>query len=115
DLLPVLHLVPEGLQHLPEERGVGILPVHQLADVGEAHVPPPELRVGQHAEPAAARRLVSLEGEVHLVDAMALRGGAERRLGAPLTAAEENAVLAPHVLTLPGDFSRTGLPASTTV
>src|SRR5262249_43798598 len=67
---------------------------------------------GQHAEPATARRLVPLEGEVHLVDAMALRGRAERRLGAPRPAAEENAVLAPHVVILPGDFSRIGRPGS---
>ena len=38
DLLPVVHLVPDRLQHLLEERRVGIRAVHELADVREADV-----------------------------------------------------------------------------
>src|SRR6185503_666836 len=85
-----------GLEDFAKQRGVRELPVHQLADVAEAHVAAPELGVGEDAAPALPDRIVALEGEVHLVDAVALGGGAERRLGTRRTAAEQDAVLAPH-------------------
>jgi hypothetical protein len=46
---------------------------------------------------------VPLEGEVDLVDAVSLRGGAEGRLRARRAAAVENAVLALYTRSFPGD------------
>ena len=54
DVLAVVHLMPDALQDLPEERRVGIAPVHQLADVREADVAVLQLLVGQHADAARA-------------------------------------------------------------
>ena len=55
-----------------------------------------QLFVGEHADAAAARIVVTLEGEVHLVDAVALGGGAEAGLGAVRGAAVEDAVFGLH-------------------
>ena len=96
DVLAVVHLMPDALQHLAEERRVGIAPVHELADVRQAHVAVLQLLVGQHADAAGAGIGMSLEGEVHLVDAVALGGLAEGGFGALRSAAEENAVLWLH-------------------
>ena len=46
--------------------------------------------------PRRARVVVALEGEVHLLDAVALGGRAERGLGALRGAAEEDAVFGLH-------------------
>src|SRR5437016_1359937 len=105
DLLGVVHLVPDRLQHFAEERRVGILAVHELAQVAEAHVAAPQLGAREDAPTTLAHGVVPLEGEVDLVDAVALRGGAEGRFRARRAAAEENAVLAPHVRSSPGTFS----------
>src|SRR5436190_23653989 len=43
DLLAVVDLIPERLQHLADRRRVGIAPVHQLRHVLEAHVAVREL------------------------------------------------------------------------
>src|SRR2546426_1745042 len=104
DLLGVVHLVPDRLQHLAEERRVGKLPVHELAHVAEAHVAAPQLGARQDAPTTLAYGVVPLEGEVNLVDAVALRGGAAGRLRARRAAAEENAVLALHARSSPGDL-----------
>src|ERR1039457_5545681 len=72
DLLPVVDLVPDRLQHLAEHGRVRILAVHELAQVAEADVAMAQLRLGENAQAAVARVGVSLEGEVHLVDAVAL-------------------------------------------
>ena len=77
-------------------RTFGIAPVHELRDVGEAHVAVLQLGVRQHADAALARVLVAVEGEVHLLDAVPFRGGTERRLRATGGATEENAVFAVH-------------------
>src|SRR5207253_5344281 len=105
DLLGVVHLVPDRLQNFAEERGVGILPVHELAQVAEAHVAAPQLGAREDAPTTLAHGVVPLEGEVDLVDAVSLRGGAEGRLRARRAAAEENAVLTPHARSSPGTFS----------
>src|SRR5437667_302546 len=105
DLLRVVHLVPDRLQHLAEERCVGKLPVHELAHVAEAHVAAPQLGAREDAPTTLAHGVVPLEGEVDLIDAVSLRGGAEGRLRARRAAAEENAVLAPHARSFPGTFS----------
>src|SRR5262249_39058868 len=60
-LVGVVHLVPDALQHLAEERRVGELPVHQSAHVAEADVAAPQLRLGQDAAAALARGVVALE------------------------------------------------------
>src|SRR5207245_7359961 len=93
------------LQHLAEERCVGKLPVHELAHVAEAHVAAPQLGAREDAPTTLAHGVVPLEGEVDLIDAVSLRGGAEGRLRARRAAAEENAVLAPHARSSPGTFS----------
>src|SRR5438876_2670587 len=105
DLLGVVHLVPDRLQHLAEERRVGKLPVHELAHIAEAHVAAPQLGARQDAPTTLAYGVVPLEGEVDFVDAVALRGGAEGRLRPRRAAAEENAVLALHARSSPGTFS----------
>src|SRR5690349_13485197 len=66
NLLAAVHLVPDRLQHLPEERRVAILAVHQAAHVAKAHVAAPELLVRERTDAARARVRVSLEREVHL-------------------------------------------------
>src|SRR5690606_5295814 len=96
DLLAVVDLVPDRLEHLLEQRRVGIGAVHEPAHVGEAHVAAAQLFLGQHADAAVARVVVALEGEVHLLDAVALGGGAEGRLGAGGGPAVEHAVLGFH-------------------
>src|SRR5438132_8578938 len=96
DLATVVHLVPDALQDFPEERGVGVAAVHQLRQVGEAHVALAELRTREDADAAAPGVAVTLEGEVHLVDAVALGGLAEGGFGALGRAAEEDAVLGKH-------------------
>ena len=52
-------------------------------------------------DPASARVVVALEGEVHLLDAVALGGRAEGGLGALRGAAVEDAVLGLHGASLP--------------
>src|SRR5437867_2374772 len=64
DLLGVVHLVPDRLQHFAEERGVGILPVHELAQVAEAHVAASQLGAREDAPTTLAHGVVPLEGEV---------------------------------------------------
>src|SRR5438477_492637 len=64
-------------------------------------VPVPQKRGWRTTGSRAGWNRSPVQGEVHLVDAMALRGRAERRLGPPRSTAEENAVLAPHVVVLP--------------
>src|SRR5947208_10145849 len=105
DLLGVVHLVPDRLQHLAEERRVGKLPVPGLSRVPHARVAAPQLGARQDAPTTLAHGVVPLEGEVDLVDAVSLRGGAEGRLRDRRAAAEENAVLAPHARSFPGTFS----------
>src|SRR6185436_7840185 len=90
------HLVPDRLQHLPEQRGIRILPVHEPAHVGETHVAVPQLFRGEHANAAMPRVAVALEREVHLGDAGALGGFAERRFRALGGAAEEDGVFRLH-------------------
>ena len=88
--------MPDALQDLAEERRVRVAAVHQLGEVGEAHVALPELGAREDADAAAAGVVVALEGEVDLVDAVALGGGAEGSLGAVGGAAEEDAALGKH-------------------
>src|SRR4029077_16044711 len=78
------------------ERRVGVAAIHQLADVGQAHVAVLQLRTGEHADAAGPGITVSLEGEVPLLDAVALRGLAERCLGTLGGTAEEDAFLGLH-------------------
>src|SRR5262249_44787891 len=96
DVLAVVHLMPDALQDLPEERRIGVAPVHQLADVRQAHVAVLQLGAGEHAEASCPGVAVALEGEVHLLDAVALRGLAECCLGALRGAAEEDAFFGLH-------------------
>src|SRR5262249_42201498 len=96
DVLAVVDLVPDALQHLAEQRRVRVAPGHQPAHVGEADVAVLELGVGQDADAARARVAVALEGEVHLLDAVALGALAEGGLGALCGAAEEDALVGLH-------------------
>ena len=80
------------LQDLLDVVGLGVVAAHQLGDVGEADVAVQQLGVAQRAHAALALDLVALEGEVHLLDAVALGAGAERRLGAAQAAAVEHAI-----------------------
>ena len=92
DLLAVVDLIPERLQDLPDRRAVGVAPVHQPRHVLEADVAGLQLLVIEHADAAAARLLVTVEGEVHLLDAVAFGAGAELGLGPGSGAAEQNEV-----------------------
>ena len=62
----------------------------------EVHVSLLELGLGEHADAARAGVVVALEGEVHLGHTVALRGCAERGLGAVRGAAEQDALLGLH-------------------
>ena len=85
------------MQYLAEHGRVRILPVHELAQVAEADVAMAQLRPGKDAQAALAGIAVPVEGEVHLVDAVALCRRSEFRLGAIGRATKTNAVLAFHV------------------
>src|SRR5690606_1793316 len=83
----------DGLQDLPERGALGVAAVQQPRDVLEADVAGLQLLVREDPQPALPRVVVALERVVHLVDAVALRFLAERRLGARRAAAEQDAVL----------------------
>src|SRR5262245_46322129 len=104
DVLSIVHLMPDALQDLPEERRVGVAPVHQLADVRQAHVAVLQLGAGEHTQAARPSVAVTLEGEVHLLDAVPLRGLPERCLGALRGAAEEDAFFGLHGVSSGGAF-----------
>jgi hypothetical protein len=72
DLLAVIDLIPDALQDFSKRRRIGIAPVHQARDVGEADFAGSEFFVVEHAQAARARRLVALEREIDLFDAEAL-------------------------------------------
>src|SRR5882724_1687004 len=93
DLLAAVHLMPDRLQHFAKQRRVAEFAMHQPAHVGETHVSPLELGLGEGTDAARARVAMAFEGVVLLLDAMSLGGGAERRLGALRGAAEEGAIL----------------------
>ena len=84
------------LENLANRRCVGVAPVHQLRDVGEADVAVLELFMIQHANAAPANDLVAVEGEVHLLDAVTLRARAEFSLGALGATGEKDAVARVH-------------------
>ena len=92
DLLAVVDLIPERLQHLPQRRPLGVAPMHQPGDVLQADVAGQQFLVIEHAHAAMAVDLVAVEGEVHFLDAVTLGAGAERGFGARRAAAEQNAV-----------------------
>ena len=116
DLLAVVHLIPERLQHLADRRRVGVAAVHQPRHVGQADVAGLQLFVIEDADAAVARDLVALEREVHLLDAVALGAGAERRLRPGRAAAEQNAFVTIHLCVSPSraiiasDMEPTTLP-----
>src|SRR5690606_15099623 len=93
DLLAVVHLIPDGLEDLPNRRRVlCVAPVHQAADVLEADVARRELLVIEDAESARAGDVVARETEVHFFDAVTLGGLAEGLLGARRAARKQDAV-----------------------
>src|SRR5207244_6267168 len=92
DVLAVVDLEPDRLQHLSKQRTLAVVAVHEAADVRQAHVAALELRMGQHTDATGARIRVAIEREVHLLHAVALGSGTECRLGALRGATEENAI-----------------------
>ena len=108
DLLPVVDLVPNGLQHLAEHGCVRVLPVHELAEVAQAHIAVAQLCLGQDAQAALTGVGMPFESEVHLVDAGALCRRAKFRLSAIGRAAKTNAVLALHVRSFLFDLGSLG-------
>src|SRR6185436_425544 len=96
DLLPVVHLIPECLENLPQRRPLGVATVHQARHVREAHVSYGQFFVIEHAHAAMALDAGSVEREVDLLDAVALGAVAAPRLGARSAAAEQNAVAWDH-------------------
>ena len=96
DLLAVVDLVPQRLQHLSDRGAVGVPAVHQAREVLEAHVAGLQLLVIEHADAAAAGLGVPVEREVDFLDAVALGTGAELRFGAGGAAAEKNVVGLSH-------------------
>src|SRR5207249_518269 len=100
--------LPEGAGEEPVDRGPAVLLEEARARAAEVrfgdervagrfpHVALPELGAREDADAAAAGVVVALEGEVDLVDAVALGGGAEGSLGAVGGAAEEDAALGKH-------------------
>src|SRR6266566_2074690 len=92
DFLAMVDLVPDALQHLPEQGGVAERAVHQPAHVRQAHIALLQLRLGQNAHASRPRGVVALKGEVHLLEAMALRRRTKRGLGSLSRATKENAM-----------------------
>src|SRR6185295_16568378 len=78
-------------------RRIGVAPVHQARDVGEADVARLQLLMVEDAHPAVAIDFVPLEGEVHFLDAVAFGTGAEFRLRARRAAAEQDGFVSIHV------------------
>src|SRR5439155_17958031 len=97
DFLAMVDLVPDALQHLPEQGGVAERAVHQPAHVRQAHIALLQLRLGQNTQASRPRGVVALKGEVHLLEAMALRRRTKRGLGSLRRATKENAMCRLHV------------------
>src|SRR5262249_49155093 len=93
-------LVPDALEHAPEQARVAIFAVHEAAHVVEVHVALLELGLPEHADAARARVVVALEGEVHLRNSLPPRGGAEPGPGAVRCAGEQDALLGLHAAPL---------------
>src|SRR5512134_1453888 len=96
DLLAAVHLVPDALEHLLEERTVGVGAMHEPAHVGETHVAVPELGAGEHPDAPRPAVAMTLEGEVDLLDAVALGRRAELGLRPRGGPAEQDALLTLH-------------------
>ena len=92
DLLAVVHLIPERLQHFSYGRSFGIAAVHQPGDVLEADVAGQQLFVIQDADAAVTLDPMTLEREVDFLNAVPLGAGTEVRLRARSAAAEQDAV-----------------------
>src|SRR5262249_48313372 len=93
DLLSVVDLVPDRLEHFAEQRRVRVVAVHDVRHVAETDVALLELARRQHANATAARDLVLFEREVHLFDPEPLGVRAELGLGAVRASAEKRALL----------------------
>jgi len=91
--LPGVHLVPDRLEHFFEQRRVAIFPVHQAADVREAHIAVLQLGMGEYADAPRAGVIVLVEREVHFFDAVTFGCRTELGFGALSGSAEENAVV----------------------
>jgi hypothetical protein len=81
DFLAVVHLVPERLQHLAQRRAFDVPPVHEPRDVLQADVAGQQLLVIEHAHAAVPIDLVTVESEMHFLDAIPLGRGTERGFG----------------------------------
>ena len=93
DLLPVVHLVPDALEDLLEQRRVAILAVHQPRYVRQADVALLELLVREDADASLTGITVAFEGEIHLIDAVPFGERSELLLGALCGAAEQHTLL----------------------
>jgi len=71
--------------------------VHQPAHVRQAHIALLQLRLGQNTPASRPRGVVALKGEVHLLEAMALRRRTKRGLGSLSRSTKENAMCRLHV------------------
>jgi hypothetical protein len=90
DLVAAADLPADGLQHFAEDGGTGILAVHELGDVGQAHVLERQLFGGKHAHAALALDLMTFKAVVDFFDAPAFGQSAEKLFGPGSAAAVEN-------------------------
>src|SRR5260221_7592227 len=97
DFLAVVDLIPERLEPSSERRRVSVPAMHQPRDVRQTDVAVLQLLVIEHPHTAVSHDLVSIEGEVHLLDSVAFGTAAELRLCACGAAAEENALVCSHI------------------
>jgi len=98
DLLPVVDLVPDALEHLAEGGGVAVAPIHEPRHIREAHVAGIQFLVVEDAHAPAAHEGVAVEPEVDLLDTPTLGGGAKLRLRALGAAAEQDVVAPLHAV-----------------
>src|SRR5262249_16642435 len=96
DLLAVVHLIPERLQHFANRGTVGVWAIHETRYVLEADVAVLQFLAIEDANAALTFDPVALEREVHLFDAVVFSAAAELGFRARRAATEENALRSSH-------------------
>src|SRR5438132_919249 len=97
DLLAIVDLVPDALKDPSKRRGVWKRAAHQPADVREADITLLQFQVRQDPDAASPGVLVSVECEVHFLNAVTLRRFTKRRFRARRCSTEQNAIFRFHL------------------
>ena len=98
DLLALIDLVPDRLQHLAKGGTLAVAPMHQLRHVGQADITAGQFFVIEDPQPACAHMVVALERKIHLLDAQPLRIGAKLGLGAAGATTEKDTTGCVHLI-----------------